>query len=119
MAASVKQVIQENIGENIIMLNNKIYVGKLQNYNFEFLQYYNITIFQKCSIAKLQHCNIETLQHYNIKTLQHYSITILQYYNIICINTKWPGTVLQSINCIRLNNINRLSYYNVKIRLVY
>ena len=42
MAASVKQVIQENIGENIIMLNNKIYVGKLQYIKFELLQYYNI-----------------------------------------------------------------------------
>ena len=42
LAASVKQVIQENIGENIIMLNNKIYVGKLQYIKFELLQYYNI-----------------------------------------------------------------------------
>ena len=33
--------------------------------------------------------------------------------------TRWPGAVLQSINYIRLNNINRLIYYNVKIRLVY
>ena len=34
-------------------------------------------------------------------------------------HTRWPRSVLHSINCIRLNDINRLSYYNVKISLVY
>ena len=32
--------------------------------------------------------------------------------------TRWPGAVPQSINCIRLNDINRLSYYNIKTSLV-
>ena len=31
---------------------------------------------------------------------------------------RWPGVVPQSINFIKLNNINRLSCYDVKTRLV-
>ena len=31
--------------------------------------------------------------------------------------TRWPGEVPQSVNRIKFNNINRLSYYNVKTRL--
>ena len=69
MAASVKQVIQENIGENIIMLNNKIYVGKLQYIKFELLQYYNVTTLQCNNTTILWYWNISII-HSNILILQ-------------------------------------------------